>query len=161
MKKVYKFGYYTGLFLLLVASFFIYSMILFITKLRLIDIIFCIIVIVVSIKYFINYTLFNYKFRSNENILFIYKSIFRKNKLLYQISLDKIDFENKTNSKFDEFLNGYRSTLTFEIVNRIVTMNVDYDMLENNKKSKRNKYYIIYIFTSILIIGMIIYTIIK
>lgn len=161
MKKIYKFGYYTGLFLLLVASFFIYSMILYITKLRLIDIIFCIIVIVISIKYFINYTLFNFKFRINENILFIYKSIFRKNKLLYQISLDKIDFDNKINSKFDEFLNGYRSILNFEISNKIVTMNVDYDMLENNKKSKRNKYYIIYIFTSILIIGMIIYTIIK
>lgn len=161
MKKVYKFGYYTGLFLLLVASFFIYSMIIFITKLRLIDIIFCIIVIVISIKYFINYTLFNFKFRINENILFIYKSIFKKNKLLYQISLDKIDIDNKTNSKIDEFLNGYRSILTFEIINKIVTMNVDYDMLESNKKSKRNKYYIIYIFTSILIIGMIIYTIIK
>ena len=161
MKKIYKFGYYTGLFLLLVASFFIYSMILYITKLRLIDIIFCIIVIVVSIKYFINYTLFNFKFRINENILFIYKSIFKKNKLLYQISLDKIDFDNKINSKLDEFLNGYRSILNFEILNKIVTMNVDYDMLENNKKSKRNKYYIIYIFTSILIIGMIIYTIIK
>ena len=108
MKKIYKFGYITGWFVLLLILFFIFSMFISITKLRLIDIIFCVIVIILGLKYYIKYTLFYYSFYVKDEVLFIYQ----KHKICYQISLSNIKIEQ---GAFKHERAGHKKFRTYEV----------------------------------------------
>lgn len=148
MKKLYYFGFITGWIILLIVSFFIFSMIAFIEKLRIIDITFCVLVIVMGIKYFIEYTLFPYNYYIKEDIVFIY----RKKRLCYQISRDKI--------KGDNGLFKPIKKLSFEIDKLIRELSVDYDnelCNANNDKNYRILWYIIYIIIILMILVSLIY----
>lgn len=150
MKKIYKFGYYTGWFLFSVALFFIYSMIISADKLKLIDIIICVMVIIISIKYFIHYTIYNYQYKIIDNTLFIYC----KHKINYQIRIENIKI-SKGDFKFE-------NKLSFELNNNIKYINIDSDNeLINNGNNYRKKWYILFIITIFIEILLFIYSLLK
>ncbi len=147
MKKLYHFGFVTGWLILLIVFFFIFSMVAFIEKLRIIDIIFCVIVIVMGFKYFIEYTLFSYKYYIKDDIVFIYQ----KKKLCYQITKSKIS-ESKGLFKCEK-------KLSFEVNNIIQELSVDFDneLCEKEDKNYRNLWYVVYIIIIIMILVSLIY----
>ena len=152
MKKIYKFGYITGWFVLLLILFFIFSMFISITRLRLIDIIFCVIVIILGLKYYIKYTLFYYSFYVKDEVLFIYQ----KHKLCYQISLASI--------KIEQGAFKHEQKLTFAINNCLHEYTIDYDnelCQSANTKNYRKWWYIVYMLSTLLLVAATIYAIIN
>lgn len=152
MKKIYKFGYITGWFILLLVLFFIFSMFISITKLRLIDIIFCVIVIILGLKYYIKYTLFYYSFYVKDEVLFMYQ----KHKICYQISLASI--------KIEQGAFKHEQKLTFAINNSLHEFTIDYDnelCQSANTKNYRKWWYVVYMLATLLIVVATIYAIIN
>ena len=137
MKKIYKFGYITGWFVLLLILFFIFSMFISITRLR---------------KYYIKYTLFYYSFYVKDEVLFIYQ----KHKLCYQISLASI--------KIEQGAFKHEQKLTFAINNCLHEYTIDYDnelCQSANTKNYRKWWYIVYMLATLLIVAATIYAIIN
>ena len=156
MKRLYKFGYITGWLLLIISIFFIFSIIIYINKITLFDIICTILVIVISIKYFIDNIIYSYKYILRGEELFIYKG----KRIKYQIDINKI-----------ELIKGFfdvERRMLFESNNKRIEISMDYDndlisLLTNKEKnkSKRVKWYILSIIVIIFIIFSIGYVIYK
>ena len=151
MKKIYRFGYITGWFILLLVLFFIFSMFVSIEKLRLIDIIFCVIVIILGLKYFIKYTIFCYSFYIKDGILFMYQ----KHKICYQISLESL--------KIEEGIFKHEQKLSFEINNSLHEFTIDYDneLCNANRKTYRKWWYASYLIATVLVLIAVIYIFVR
>lgn len=155
MKKIYKFGYVTGWFLLLLVLFFVFSMIVFSERIRFIDIVFCVLVIVFSLKYFINKTIFYYSFIIKNDRILIYK----RKSLVYQTLIEKLVIKDG--------LFGCEKLIMINNLGESKIISIDYDAFcikefVNNKASinKRNIWYILYLACVILILFATFYSIV-
>jgi len=155
MKKLYKFGYISGWFLLFTALFFIFTLIFYFNKVTFFGSLCSLIVIILSIRYFVNNVIYVYNYTLRGSVLFIY----RKTKPLYQIDLKNIDIDN---GFFD-----VEKKLIFSIKDKDLSISIDYDNevlqknFEKGKYNRRKKWYLVLFIMTFIIVTSIIYVIIK
>lgn len=150
-KKIYKFGFVTGIFLLEVALFLIFSLVYFFDKLKFFEFFSTIIVIIISIGYFIKYTINNVKYQIDEENLIVFCPKYVYILKIGEIILNNLLFDIQKQIIFNDTLNN----------NEIKKIVVDSDIIKGNHNKKRLLWYTVYIILSILIVIGVIYSIIK
>ena len=158
--KLYFFGYYTGIFLLLVSGFFIFSMIIFYEKMVFLDFLLTSILCIICILYFFKYTIYYLSYELIDNEMLIYD----QKKLICKFDYNKC--------KINKIILPIQKELVVEDKQDIRKMIIDYDVfdrhlsvtrIDKEKRLLRNRktYYIIYGLMTILIVLAIIYALNK
>lgn len=147
-RKIYKFGYVTGIFLFEVALFLVFSLIFFYSKLRFFEFFSTVIVIILSIGYFVRYTINNIKYQLDEENIVVFCS-----KHIYILKIDEIILNDLLFNLQKQII--FNDTINNNTIKKLV---VDSDIIKGDYSKRRFIWYTLYIIASILIIIAIIYS---